>query len=240
VSAAAGCYSSTRACGGRVWHAERHAHRLARDARLLGLGEVDTAGVLALLDALALPTRDGPDAKLRVVAQPDASRGILLSGASSPIGDEPPTWRCVAAAVVHPGASPTSSAKAGDRSLFEAAFATAREACVEEALLFDAADRLVEGTRSNVIVVDRDGALVTPPLACGAQAGVTRSLLLERVPLLREAAVPRAELAAAREILATNAVRGVRAVIALDGRPVADGMPGPWAARLDHAFRRDC
>lgn len=240
MSAAAGCYSGTRACGGRVWHAERHAQRLARDARLLGLGEVDTAGVLALLHALALPTRDGPDAKLRVEAQGDALLGIHVAGTSSPIWDEAPTWRCVTAAVLHPGASPTSSAKRSDRSLFEAAFAAAREAGVDEALLLDAAGRLVEGTRSNVIVVDWNGAPITPALACGAQAGVARSLLLERVPLLREAQVSRADLAAAREILATNAVRGVRPVIAIDGRPVGDGKPGPWAVRLDHAFRRDC
>jgi branched-chain amino acid aminotransferase len=223
-----------------VWHAERHAQRLARDARLLGLGEVDRAGVLALLHALALPTRDGPDAKLRVEAQRDALLGIRIAGSSSPIGDEAPTWRCVTAAVLHFGASTTSSAKGSGRSLFEAAFAAAREAGVDEALLLDAAGRLVEGTRSNVIVVGPDGAPVTPALACGAQAGVARSLLLERVPLLREAEVSRAELAAAHEILATNAVRGVRPVIALDGRPVGDGKPGPWAARLDHAFRRDC
>jgi branched-subunit amino acid aminotransferase/4-amino-4-deoxychorismate lyase len=223
-----------------VWHAERHAQRLARDARLLGLGEVDTAGVLALLHELALPTRDGPDAKARVEAQRDAGPGIRLAGTSTPIGDEAPTWRCVTASVLHAGASPTSSAKGSDRSLFEAAFAAAREAGADEALLLDAAGRLVEGTRSNVIVVARNGALVTPALGCGAQAGVTRSLLLERVPLLREAEVSRADLAAAREILATNAVRGVRPVTALDGHPVGDGQPGPWATRLDHAFRRDC
>ena len=240
MSEPAGCYSGARACGGRVWHAERHTQRLARDARLLGLGEVDTARVLALLDALALPTRDGPDAKLRVEAQPDALLGIRLSGTSSPIGAEAPTWRCVAAAVVHPGASPVSSAKGSDRSLFEAAFSAAHEAGVDEALLFDAADRLVEGTRSNLIVVRDDGAVVTPSLACGAQAGIARGILLEHVPLLREAEVSRAELAAAREVLAINAVRGVRPVIAFDGRPVGDGKPGPWAARLDHAFRRDC
>jgi branched-chain amino acid aminotransferase len=236
----AGCYSSARACNGRVWHAERHAQRLARDARLLGLGALDTAGVLVLLHELALSTCNGPDAKVRVEAQADALLGVRLAGTSTPIGDEAPTWRCVAAAVVHPGASPTSSAKRSDRSLYEAAFAAARQADVDEALLFDAAGRLVEGTRSNVIVVGPDGVPVTPALACGAQAGVARSLLLERVPLLREAEVSRAELTAAREILATNAVRGVRPVIALDGRPVGDGQPGPWAVRLDHAFRRGC
>jgi len=33
----------------------RHAHRLARDARLLGLGSIDEAEVLRLLAALAAP-----------------------------------------------------------------------------------------------------------------------------------------------------------------------------------------
>jgi branched-subunit amino acid aminotransferase/4-amino-4-deoxychorismate lyase len=236
----AGCYSSTRACGGRAWHAERHVRRLARDARLLGFGEVDASAALELLRALARPTRDGADLKVRVDAQPDAVLGVRVSGASSPIGDEAPTWRCVAAAVVHPGASPTSSAKRSDRALFEAAFAAAREAGVDETLLFDVADRLVEGSRSNVIVVGRDGALVTPALDCGAQAGIARTLLLERIPQLREAVVSRTELNAAREILAINAVRGVRPVIEFDGRAIGDCMPGPWAARLDRAFRRDC
>ena len=240
MSAAGGCYSSARACGGRVWHAERHAQRLARDARLLGLGEVDTAGVLALLHELALPTRDGADTKIRIEAQRDAVLGIRIVGTSNPIGDDAPTWRCVAAAAAHPGASPTSSAKRSDRSFYEAAFAAARDAGVEEALFFDTASRLVEGTRSNVIVVRRDGAVVTPALDSGAQAGIARGLLLERVALLREAEVSRAELAAAREILATNAVRGVRPLLAFDGMPVGDGEPGPWAARLEHVFRRDC
>lgn len=240
MSGPTGCYSSARACHGRVWHAERHARRLARDARLLGLGQLDTAGVLELLHQLALPTRGGPDAKLRVDAQPDAHLGIRLSATSTPIGDEAPAWRCVAAAVTHPGASPISSVKGRDRSLFEAAFAGARETGADEALLFDAAGRLVEGTRSNLIVVRRDGSVVTPSLACGAQAGIARAILLEQLPLLREAEVSRDELATAREILATNAVRGVRPVIALDGHPVGDGRPGPWSARLDHAFHGDC
>jgi branched-subunit amino acid aminotransferase/4-amino-4-deoxychorismate lyase len=52
--------------------------------------------------------------------------------------------------------------------------------------------------------------------------------------------VSRAQLAAAREILATNAVRGVRPVIALDGRPVGDGKPGPWSQRLDLLLEEDC
>lgn len=240
MSEAGGCYSSARANGGQVWLAARHAQRLARDARLLGLGDVDEAGVLDLLSALALPTRGGPDAKIRIDAHFDPELAIRLSGTSSPIGAESPTWRCVAAIVAHPGASPTSSAKRSDRALYDAAFVAAREAGVDEALLFDAADRLVEGTRSNLIVVRDDAAIVTPPLACGAQAGIARALLLERIPQLREADVTRAELAAAIEIIACNAVRGVRPVVALEGRAVGDGRPGPCAERLAVAFASAC
>ena len=239
MSGAASCYSSARASGGQVWHAARHAQRLARDARLLGLGDVDEAAVLMLLRELALPTRDGPDLKIRIEAQADARLGIRLDATTTPIGKEAPAWRCATASVVHPGASPTSSAKRSDRSLYEAALAAAPEAGVDEVFLFDVANRLVEGARSNLIVVCGDGALATAPLSCGPQAGVARGLLIERVPLLREAAISRGDLAAAREILATNAVRGVLPVIACDGRPVGDGKPGPWAARLAAAFQDD-
>jgi D-alanine transaminase len=64
-------------------------------------------------------------------------------------------------------------------------------------------------------------------------------LLLERVRLLSEAEIPRHEVAAAQEILATNAVRGVLPVIEWDGRPVGGGSPGPWAARLAAALEDD-
>lgn len=239
MSRAASCYSSARASNGRVWHAARHAERLARDAGVLGLGDVDERAVLALLRELARPTLDGPALKLRVEAQPDARLGIRLLGTTTSIGDEPSTWRCVAASIQHPGASPGSSAKRSDRSLYDAAFAAAREAGVDEALLFDAADCLVEGTRTNVIVVRRDGAVVTPPLTSGAQRGIARGLLLERVSSLHEEMVRRAELDTAQELLAINAVRGVCPVIGFDGRPVGHGKPGPWAERFAAALRDD-
>jgi branched-subunit amino acid aminotransferase/4-amino-4-deoxychorismate lyase len=239
VNEAPSCYSSARARGGQVWHAARHAARLARDARLLGLGDVDEAAVLALLRDLARPTRDGPDLKIRVEAQADARLGVQLGATTSPIGIETSAWRCATATVIHPGASPISSAKRSERSLYEAALASASEPSIDELLLFDAVDRLVEGTRTNLIVVRRDGSLVTPPLACGPQAGVARGLLIERVPLLGEAEISRDDVAAAREILATNAVRGVLPVIEWDGRPVGAGEPGPWGARLAAALQDD-
>ena len=236
---AGGCYTSARASGGRVWHAARHVRRLARDARLLGLGDVDPAEAARALAELAATAVGSADAKLRLEARRDAA-GLRLVGAAQPLDPDPPAWRAVSATRPHPGASPTSSAKTTARAGYEAAFAEARRAGADEALLFDREGFLVEGARTNVVVRLADDALVTPPLARGAQAGVAREILLERVPELREGDVAADALDAAGEILAVNAVRGVRAIVALDGRPIADGRAGPCAARLHRAFLRGC
>lgn len=235
MTSGVGCYTSALATGGRVWHAERHARRLARDARLLGLGEVDEAAALRLLRELAAPTRGGGDAKLRLEARREAG-ALRLLASSQPLEADPATWLAISAPRRHGGASRSSRAKTTARALYDEASEAARRAGAAEALLFDAAGFLVEGARTNVVVALRDGALVTPPLARGAQAGVARELLLERVGELAEADVAGAELAAARAILAINAVRGVRAIVRLDGRAVGDGCAGAWAERLARAF----
>jgi D-alanine transaminase len=115
----------------------------------------------------------------------------------------------------------------------------ARDAGSDEALLVDAAGRLIEGARTNAIIVDAAGGLSTPPLALGAVAGIAREVLLERVPELVERIVLEAELRHAREIIAVNAVRGARPIVRLDDAPVGNGRPGPWARRLDEALMGD-
>ena len=234
-----GCYTSARATDGRVWHAALHARRLARDARLLGLGELDPAEVLQRLAELATPTRGGGDARLRIEARREAG-ALRLVATHQLLDADPSAWRAISAPCRHAGASPTSRAKTTSRALYERALEAARSAGADEALLFDGEGFLVEGARTNLVVVRSDGALLTPPLARGAQDGVARQLLLERVPELREGDVNAAELGAASEILAVNAVRGVRPVVALDGRPVARGRPGAWAEPLARAFLRGC
>ena len=232
-----GCFTSARASGGRAWYAARHARRLARDAQLLGLGEIEPGLALRLLDELAAPTRGGGgDLKLRLEAWRDPDGAPRLRGSARVLEEDAPTWRAIVAPAPHPGPTATSTAKTTDRSLYDAALAAARAAEADEALLCDAAGFLVEGARTNLVVALADGSLVTPPLARGAQAGVAREILLEHVAELREAEVSRAALASARELIAVNAVRGARAITSLDGRPLGDGQPGPWSARLDRAL----
>lgn len=232
-----GCYTCTRATGGRAWHAERHVLRLARDSKLLGLGAIDETRARALLDELAAPTLGGVDRKLRLDAQPDRDGAPRLVASFTPIDADPASWRAIVAPTPHPGPSATSTAKTTERAHYEAAFAAASAAGADEALLCDADGFLVEGARTNLVVVLAGDRVATPPVARGGQAGVAREILLDAIEALVEADVAHAALASAREIVAVNAVRGARPITHLDGRPIGDGRPGPWSDRLDRALR---
>jgi branched-subunit amino acid aminotransferase/4-amino-4-deoxychorismate lyase len=230
----AACYTTGRYEAGRIWLAERVAGRLVRDAHALGLGAHDPGDVLARLVALGQAAfGDGVG-----VVRLEARAGGELVGSTRPIGAEPEAWRAVAARVVHPGAGPAPGAKRAGVAELAAARAEAQAAGADEALLFDAAGRLVEGARSNLALALADGRWVMPPAARGAVRGVGLEAALAAGVALAECDVSRADALAAREIVATNAVRGARAIVVLDGEPVGNGRPGPLAAKLAAALAR--
>jgi branched-subunit amino acid aminotransferase/4-amino-4-deoxychorismate lyase len=229
-----GAYTSARIDAGRARFAARHAARLARAARALGIGEVEPALVLRALDELGRAAVGGGAGVVRLQASRDARGDPHLVGVPRALGEDRNAW---SALVVHLPGPCTPNAAAGAKVSSRLAIALASDAAAhagaDEALLVDAAGRLVEGARTNTIVVDADGRLSTPPLALGAVAGIAREVLLERIPELAERVVLEPELRSAREIIAVNAVRGARAVVHLDGFSVGDGAPGPWARLLD-------
>lgn len=240
MSPPTGCYTTARVVRGKVRHLERHVARLARDARVLGFG---VPGAEWLRRALiehagrSFPDDDGV-IRLELRSAGDGEPPRLVATARG-LGAEPASWRAVVAKTPHPGSSAWSACKTTERSCYDRAQGEARVAGVDEVLLADAGGQLVEGARTNLFVVGADGVLRTPPLARGAQAGIARTILLERVAELAEADVAVAELAAARELVVGNAVRGARPVLSVDGRPIGDGRPGPWSARLDAALDAD-
>jgi branched-subunit amino acid aminotransferase/4-amino-4-deoxychorismate lyase len=240
VTGGAGCFTTTRASGGRVWQARRHAERLLRDARLLGLGELDLASCLRELDALAAVTRDGARTIVRLEVRRDDGGSLRLVGSQRAWSDDPPCWRAATSPLVHPGATPTSRVKSTERALYVAALEAARTVGADDALLFDATGFLVEGARTNLVVAGAGGSLRTPPLARGGVAGIAREVLFDREAALREADLSAADVAAARELIAINAVRGARAITQLDGRPIGEARPGPWSQRLARALEADC
>lgn len=104
---------------------------------------------------------------------------------------------------------------------FRLARERARAASAYEALLLNQDDRLVAGSRSNVVVVLGDGAF-TPPLSDGCLPGTVRRVLLE-AGAVEERSLTRRDLERAREVLVTNSLVGVLPVCRVDGQQVPVG-----------------
>ncbi|MBE0465705.1 MAG: aminotransferase class IV [Candidatus Desulforudis sp.] len=116
----------------------------------------------------------------------------------------------------------------------------ARQNGADEAIFVRDDGTVTEAYASNVFIV-RDGEVWTHPLNNRILGGITRQFVLELcsglgVPF-REAVVTREEMRGAGEVFLTNSVHEVRAAVEIDGRPVADGRPGPVTGRLIQAYK---
>lgn len=116
----------------------------------------------------------------------------------------------------------------------------AREAGAVEAWFVDELGLVTEGASSNAWIVDGDGILRTRDTNANILRGVTRLSLLE---VAREAGLKVEErpftpdeARAAKEAFITGAGTLVLPVIAVDGKPVGDGAPGPVASRLRRLY----
>lgn len=117
--------------------------------------------------------------------------------------------------IPHP---PLGGAKTISRVSYELAALAAREHGADDAIMPTTRGELGESTRASVFW-RRGEQLFTPPLSLGILPGVTRSLLLERLPSkgfpVEERAHPMEALWEADEIFVTSTIRGVAAVVSL-------------------------
>lgn len=226
------CYTTGRFEAGRVRLEGLVAGRLAHDAEALGLGPLDPARVARALRELGTACFGPGAGVVRLEARPGGRPSeVSLVGTVRALGPEPAHWRAVTAAEAHPGPGPAPGAKQVRPTLVRARRAL-EGGGADEALLYDAAGRLVEGTRTSLVVVGEDGVPATPADALGGVTSVAREALRGAGIALREAELGRDVVARAREIVALNAVRGARPVLRLDEAPVGSGEPGPVATEL--------
>jgi branched-subunit amino acid aminotransferase/4-amino-4-deoxychorismate lyase len=212
---------------------------MARAARQLRLGALDEALVRRALDELAEAAFGSGDGIVRLQASRDGDDQLHLVGVPRPLAPDPAEWSAIVVQPPHDGGGLAPGLKVSSRLTMALANDAARGARADEALLVDATGRLVEGTRSNIVVVPEGAGPATPPLDSGAVAGIARDVVLERVPEIAERDVAVAELGRAREIIAVNAVRGARPIIRLEDAPVGDGRAGRWAERLTAVLAHD-
>ena len=116
----------------------------------------------------------------------------------------------------------------------------AREAGAAEAWFVDDLGLVTEGASSNAWIVDGEGRLRTRDTNANILRGVTRTSLIEVIRRegleLDERPFTPAEAIAAREAFITGAGTLVLPVVAVDGKPVGDGRPGPVATRLRRLY----
>lgn len=106
--------------------------------------------------------------------------------------------------------------KTTKRDAYEAAYALAKDAGFDEAILVNERGEVVEGTRTNVWV-RRDGCWLTPPLRSGCLGGVYRAHMLETWEDASEAVLTVDDLIGAEQVGLSNAVHGFTLVEVVQG-----------------------
>ncbi|MEA2904911.1 MAG: D-alanine transaminase [Alphaproteobacteria bacterium] len=118
----------------------------------------------------------------------------------------------------------------------------AREQGAREAWFVDAQSQVLEGSSSNAWIVTGEGLVLTRPADHAILRGITRAVLIEAIKAqglrFQERPFTVAEAYGAREAFVTSASQIVMPVVRIDGRPVADGKPGPVATALRRDFHR--
>ena len=244
-------FETLRVYGGRPFRLESHLRRMQGSAAVLRLPEPDV-GALTELGRLAIAAAGTGDASLRLVWTPGRAGGpangfALVTAIPSGLDAERARGTRLASLQLAIGAlarqrSPwlLAGVKSTSYAVNIAAQEEARRRGADDALFLSLEGIALEGPISNVWFCE-GGRLLTPSLDLGILAGVTREVLLEAAAAMgvevEEGAFPLERVAAAGEVFTSSSVREVMPVVELDGLPVGDGGPGPFAARMQAALR---
>ena len=250
-----GVFEGLRVYRRRVFRLDAHLARLADSAQAIGL-------TLPLdQPTLAEAVRD----TVRANQQENGYIRLVVTRGDGPLGLDPTTCArprviiIVADLAVYPAALYDSGVRvitAGTRQVPAAsvdprikslnylknvlARLEAHAAGAAEALMLNAEGFVAECTADNVFAV-RAGTVRTPPATEGALGGITRDAVRELAEAeglaWREERLARYDLFTADECFLTGTGAELVPVIALDGRTIGSGKPGPVTRRLTENFR---
>ncbi|MBL8550431.1 MAG: D-amino-acid transaminase [Hyphomonadaceae bacterium] len=109
-----------------------------------------------------------------------------------------------------------------------------------EVWLVNADGLVTEGSASNAWIVDASGRLRTAPKTMNILHGITRDALIrlaeERQIAVDERPFTLEEAYAAREAFLSSASNAALPIVAIDGRTIGEGRPGPLARTLSDAY----
>jgi branched-chain amino acid aminotransferase len=224
----------------------RHLDRLVRSATGLGIGEPDLGavrdGIAATMDGqkisfgrIRVTVTSGPGP----LGSPRGSGRLTHTVVSEPC-ERPPS---VSSIVTVPWPRNERGALTGLKTTSYAENALmvehARARGASEAVMPNTRGELCEGTGSNIMYVVGD-RLVTPTLAAGPLAGVTRALVLQwcagEIDVVEQDA-PIDVLQDADEVILVGTTRDVQAIARVDDRELA--APGPVTRRAQEIWARE-
>lgn len=239
LTLADGLFETFLAVDGRLFRRAAHLDRMEAGAAALAL-PIARARLEADLDLMlsTVPTGSfvvrltvtrGPGA--RGLAMPAVARPSVLVGAApwtaDPVGRP---IRLVTSSIRRNATSPTARFKTLAYLDAITAFAEAQAAGGDDALFLDGAGRVASTTMANLFAVV-DGRLLTPAADGAILPGTTRAVVIdaarERGLAVEERDLAPHDLLAAEAVFATNAVRLVAPVVALDGREIVPTSPLP-------------
>jgi len=247
-----GVFTTLRVYRGSPFEFHRHWERMTRDAARLGIemiyGESAVAGGIRELAR----ANNRPEGMARVWFVRNQG-GLWADDAPRPATDllvftrDLVPWPAEHRLLVVPHAVYSAGVLAGAKMLSWAQNSLlaerARAQGYDDALLLNERGELAECTSANLFLVI-GGKVLTPPLASGCLAGVTRDVLFEIAPRagieLREQALTPDDLARAEEIFissTTREVAGVGLVGSAQGAEMKWQVPGRITAALESAFQ---
>lgn len=224
----------------------RHLDRLVASAQGLGIGTPDVEAVREGI-AATLDGQDVPFGRIRVtvtsgpgpLGSPRGEQGLTTTVVSEPCPKPP----AVSAIATVPWPRNERGALAGLKTTSYAENAKMVERALaqgaSEAVMPNTLGHLCEGTGSNVMYVVGE-QLVTPTLASGCLAGVTRALVLQwcagEIDVVERDA-PIEVLQEADEVILVGTTRDIQAIERVDGRELA--APGPITGRAQEIWARE-
>jgi branched-chain amino acid aminotransferase len=251
-----GVFETMRAYGGGIVRLSDHLKRLNASAVAIRLSFPMDAVALrqalfttlernGLSDAiLRLSVSRGVSPQRGLVPDPSALPVVVIRATSyvaSPESKYLTGFRVIIGSIRRNETSPTAFIKSLNYLDSILSRAEAAEAGVDDALLLNTRGCVACASSSNVFGVTARG-LLTPNLASGVLAGVTRGLVLEQARSLglcvEEGELTLRRLFASREVFLTNAVMGLMPVVEIDGHMVGNGVPGPIYTRLAATYQQ--
>lgn len=262
-------FETIRTYAGKCFALGEHMARLERSAALVAIpmpisADALAAEIVAAVSATQSPGGPGGPSPAAPAAPAERYVRVMLSRGMGPLGLDPSAavaplrvilvepLETPAPALYRDGvavitvrteraADAAHGAKVGNYLASLLALRAARAAGAHEALVLDARGRIIEGTTSNVFLV-QGGALVTPPEEAGILAGITRAHLFdvarsEGIPVRLASFTPE-ELASADEAFLSSSIREVLSIVRIDGRAIGAGIPGRVTRALHVAFRQ--